>query len=69
MTLPDLGKTYQPYTLFKAYKQNRVYGCNAAELTFYEETPFHPERTLRDYSQRLHPELLPDDTLRYFHQL
>lgn len=69
MTSPDLGKTYQPYTLFKAYKQNRVYGCNAAELTFYEETPFHPERTLRDYIQILHPELLPDDTLRYFHQL
>ena len=69
MHLAHLAASYQPYTLFKAYKQNRVYGCNAAELTFYEETPFHPERTLRDYIQILHPELLPDDTLRYFHQL
>ena len=69
MTLPDLGKAYQPYTLFKAYKENRVYGCNTAELIFYEETPFHPERILRDYIQILHPELLPSDTLRYFHPL
>lgn len=69
MTLPDLGKVYEPYTLFKAYKQGNVYGCNSAELIFYEETPFHPERLLRDYINILHPELLPNDTLRYFHKL
>ena len=69
MTLYDLGKVYQPYTLFKAYKQGNVYGCNSAELVFYEETPFHPERLLRDYIRILHPELLPSDTLRYFHKL
>ena len=69
ITLPDLGKVYQPYTLFNAYKQGRVYGCNTAELIFYEETPFHPERLLRDYIRILHPELLPDGTLRYFHKL
>ena len=69
MTLPDLGKIYQPYTLFKAYRQGNVYGCNSAELIFYEETPFHPERLLRDYIGILHPELLPGDTLRYFHKL
>lgn len=69
MTLPDLGKIYQPYTLFKAYRQGNVYGCNSAELIFYEETPFHPERLLRDYIGILHPELLPGETLRYFHKL
>lgn len=69
MTLPDLGKVYEPYTLFKAYREGNVYGCNSAELIFYEETPFHPERLLRDYIRILHPELLPDDTLRYFHKL
>lgn len=67
MSLPDLGGIYQPYTLFSAYRNNRVYGCNSAELIFYEETPFHPERLLRDYIIILHPELLPNDTLRYFH--
>ena len=69
MTLADLGKVYQPYTLFKAYREGNVYGCNSAELIFYEETPFHPERLLRDYIKVLHPELLPADTLRYFHKL
>lgn len=69
MTLPDLGKVYEPYTLFNAYRKGNVYGCNSAELIFYEETPFHPERLLRDYIRILHPELLPDDTLRYLHKL
>ena len=69
MTLPDLGSIYQPYTLFRAYRSGQVYGCNSAELTFYEETPFHPERLLRDYICILHPTLLPADTLRYVHQL
>lgn len=69
MTLPDLGNTFQPYTLFDAYRSGNVYGCNTAELIFYEETPFHPDRLLRDYIGILHPELLPGDTLRYFHKL
>lgn len=69
MTLADLGKSYQPYTLFNAYRQGSVYGCNSAELIFYEETPFHPERLLRDYIHILHPQLQPHDTLRYFHKL
>lgn len=69
MTLSDLGNAYQPYTLFHAYRSGQVYGCNAAELRFYEETPFHPERLLCDYLHILHPELLPTHTLRYFHKL
>lgn len=69
MTLPDLAQAYHPYTLFSAYRDGNVYGCNSAELIFYEETPFHPERLLHDYIKILHPTLLPDDTLRYFHRL
>lgn len=69
MTLSDLGKIYQPYELFRAYSQENVYGCNSAELVFYEETPFHPERLLHDFIRILHPNLLPADTLRYFHKL
>lgn len=69
MSLTELSKAYQPYTLFKAYRQENVYGCNSAELIFYEETPFHPERLLRDFIQIFHPELLSNDTLRYFHKM
>ena len=68
MHLAHLAASYQPYTLFGAYRDERVYGCNSAELIFYEETPFHPERLLRDYIKILHPHLLPSDTLRYFHK-
>lgn len=69
MILPDLAQAYHPYTLFSAYRNGKVYGCNSAELIFYEESPFHPERLLRDYIKILHPVLLPGDTLRYFHRL
>lgn len=69
MTLADLGNIYQPYALFNAYRKGEVYGCNSAELIFYEETPFHPERLLRDYMYILHSSLLPDHILHYFHQL
>ena len=69
MSLTELSATYRPYTLFKAFREGNVYGCNSAELIFYEETPFHPERLLRDYIKILHPQLLPGDTLRYFHKL
>jgi iron complex transport system substrate-binding protein len=69
MTLTDLGNIYQPYTLFKAYSKGEVYGCNSAELIFYEQTPFHPERLLLDYIKILHPALFSADSLRYFHRL
>lgn len=69
MTLTELGSMYQPYTLFHAYRNGQVYGCNSTELIFYEETPFHPERLLHDYIKILHPQFLNNDTLRYFHQL
>lgn len=69
MSMTDLAKVYEPYTLFKAYREGNVYGCNSTDLIFYEETPFHPERLLRDYINILHPNILSGDTLRYFHKL
>ena len=69
MTLSNLGNIHPPYTLFNAYRNREVYGCNSAELIFYEETPFHPERLLRDYIKILHPNALPEYNLRFFHQL
>ena len=69
MTLADLGNIHPPYTLFHAYRNGEVYGCNSAELIFYEETPFHPERLLLDYLKILHPNALPEYSLRYFHKL
>ncbi|WP_233582354.1 ABC transporter substrate-binding protein [Prevotella sp. OH937_COT-195] len=45
------------YAQFKAYKTAQLYGCNTATNTFYEDTPFHPERLLRDFLTILRPEL------------
>lgn len=45
------------YAQFKAFKTGELYGCNTATSNFYEETPFHPERLLRDFITILRPGL------------
>lgn len=45
------------YAQFKAFNDRQVYGCNTATSTFYEDTPFHPERLLRDFIIITHPDL------------
>lgn len=62
----QLESDYAPYTRFKAWKDKRIYGCNTKYVPFYEETPFQPQLLLRDLIRILHPELMPNDTCRYF---
>ena len=45
------------YKQFKAFQEKNIYGCNTANSTFYEETPFHPHLLLRDFICIAHPEL------------
>ncbi|MDD7317307.1 MAG: ABC transporter substrate-binding protein [Prevotella sp.] len=45
------------YEQFKAFRNGELYGCNTATSTFYEDTPFHPERLLRDFLTVMHPGL------------
>ena len=54
------------YRQFKAFTEGRVYGCNTEQSTFFEETPFHPERLLRDMVCIMHPE---QGTPRYYHHV
>lgn len=42
---------------FRAYREGGVWGCNTAVSTFYEDTPFHPDRLLRDIIIITHPGL------------
>lgn len=56
LSLDDLGDENPVYRRFKAYADGRVYGCNTAESTLFEDFPFHPERLLRDYFLIFHPE-------------
>lgn len=47
------------YERFAAFKQRRVYGCNAFSVPFYEEAPFRPDLLLADVISILFPDLLP----------
>lgn len=62
----SLGRENKAYSQFKAFKQHKVYGCNTLKIPFYEEVPFHPDLLMADIIKILHPELLPDHTLRYY---
>ena len=69
LTLDELGQEWALYKELKAYKSGNVYGCNLTPTHYYEETPFHPERLLRDYIIMLSPGILNGDTLRYYNKV
>lgn len=62
----ELEREYAPYALFKAFKERKIYGCNTKYVPYYEESPFHPERVLKDMVKIFHPEMLKDYQPRYF---
>lgn len=70
-SLKELAADAPVNSRFKAFKEGNVYGCNTAEVDFYGEVPFHPERLLADLITRIHPDL---DTIispesRYFKKM
>ncbi|MCD8182577.1 MAG: ABC transporter substrate-binding protein [Bacteroides sp.] len=69
MTYADLKADYIGYTGFKAFKTRNIYGCNTANVPFYEETPFRPDYLLSDLIQIFHPEIGDLGGLRYFCKL
>lgn len=69
LTLNNLKNEYDGYKMFKAFKTGEVYGCNTMHSKFYEDTPFHPERLLRDFIMIAHPNLGTGGKTEYFHKL
>ncbi len=69
ITRQELGNDFEGYRQMRPYKADRVYGCNVMLSMFYEETPFHPERLLREFVNILHPELDDGTPLRYYFKL
>lgn len=65
-TYSEIAQDYGNYSKMAAFKNRNIYACNTTSIPFYEETPFHPNRLLKDYVKIFHPELLPDYKLRYF---
>ncbi len=49
LTYKTMARDCPQYKLFRPWKARRVWGCNTLDVPFYEETPFHPERLLREW--------------------
>lgn len=70
----DLSTSYlkgldERYMLFAPARNLKgLWGANTSVVNFYEETPFHPDRLLKDYISIFHPRLLPDYAPRYFRE-
>jgi len=69
LTYRQMVSDYQPYTRFHAFEQRHIYGCDLERTHFYQQTPFHPDRLLRDLIIILHPELLPGEETVYYKPL
>ena len=51
LTYAQMAADFKLYTQFSAWKQHKIYACNTLHVPFFEETPFHPERVLRNLSE------------------
>ena len=68
-TYAEIAADYAPYKNFDAWQQKHIFGCNTSKVNFYEESPFHPERLLKDLIKLFHPGLLPDYETVYYSPL
>lgn len=68
LSLVEMSSDYPFITAFKAYRDNEIWGCNLHTSNYYEETPFHPEKFLKDLFYILH-QPSSSDSLSYFHKL
>ncbi|MDE5774481.1 MAG: ABC transporter substrate-binding protein [Muribaculaceae bacterium] len=68
-TLTELANDAPVNSRFRAFRQGNVFGCNTQYTNYFDETPFHPERVLRDMVIYIHPDLLPDATPSYYHKM
>lgn len=69
LTYRQMAEDYQSYTRFRAFQQRHIWGCDLSRNHFYEQTPFHPDRLLRDLLIILHPELMPGEQTVYYQPL
>lgn len=69
LTAASMLSENKGYGEFKAFRDGNVYCCNTAVSTFYEDTPFHPDRLLRDFIIITHPEIAGLGETEYFHKL
>ena len=69
ITYDELLSENQGYSQFKAFRNHKAYGCNTANTSFYEETPFNPSLLLRDIVAITHPNVEGLGTPTYFKEI
>ncbi len=69
MTYDELRTEYQPYENFDAFKNRHIYTCNTGAVPYYEDLPLHPDYLLEDLIRIFHPDVLPEQPLRYFRKM
>lgn len=68
--LAELAADAPVNSRFRAYREGNVFSCNTRYVDFYGETPFHPDRVLRDMIICMHPHLLGEDAIPvYYHRM
>lgn len=65
-TYRKLEQECPAYSHFNAWKNKKIHACNTMRTPFYEETPFHPERLLKDLIHIFHPNILPSYSPHYY---
>ena len=66
ITYDELLSENQGYSQFKAFRNRQAYGCNTANTSFYEDTPFNPSLLLRDIVSITHPSVSMYGEPKYF---
>ncbi len=61
MTLCDLEAEYALYNRFDAFKNGRIYACNSALTSYYDDIMLHPDAVLKDFIAIFHPQVLEED--------
>lgn len=65
----QLLEEYPLYSGIKAFAEGSTYGCNTIHNEYYCDIALHPERILEELIRIYHPQLLPEEPLRYYEKL
>lgn len=68
-TYSSIQRDNAHFTEFNAWKTRKMWGCNTTQVPFYEATPFHPERLLRNLVGIFHPGCLESPDTTYYRPL
>ncbi len=66
LTYADIAAEDQRYTALRAFRERKVFYCNAAETDYFGRAITEPDAVLADLIAMLHPRLLPNHQFSYF---